>query len=106
MPAARLDLWGLVVMAYSNGAWGEIISAIDGGFRATLYAKNFILDINQENINASTIGHLEPREHPADDREPLGTDETRYLLDHGQSFSIKDATIGWPLNGDPASRPP
>jgi hypothetical protein len=106
MPAARLDLWGLVVMAYSNGAWAQIITADDGGFRVTLHAKNFVLDINQENINAPTIAHLEPREHPAEECEPLCVDETRYLLEHGHSFSSTDVSIGWPLNGCPESQPP
>jgi hypothetical protein len=106
MPAARLDLWGLVVMAYSNGAMAQVITAGDGGFRVTLHAKNFVLDINQEHINAPTIAHLEPREHPAEECEPLSVDETRYLLDHGHSFSTNDVSIGWPLNGCPESQPP
>ncbi|KAJ6113879.1 hypothetical protein N7523_007196 [Penicillium sp. IBT 18751x] len=106
MPAARLDLWGLVVMAYSNGAWAQVIRASDGGFRVTLHAKNFVLDINQEHINAPTIAHLEPREHPAEECEPLRVDETRYLLDHGHSFSTNDVSIGWPLNGCPETQPP
>lgn len=104
LPAARLDLWGLVVMGYSNGAWSRILLSRDGGFNATLLCKHFILSVSQSNVNAPIIGHLEPREHPAEDHEPLGMDETRYLLDHGHSFSTDNVSIGWPLNGD--SDPP
>ncbi|KAL5356410.1 hypothetical protein BJX96DRAFT_186723 [Aspergillus floccosus] len=100
LPAARLDLWGLVVMAYSNGARSRVALSKDGGFNATLLCKNFILNVSQTNVNAPTIGHLEPREHPAEDHEPLGVDESRSLLAHGHSFSTNDASIGWPLNGD------
>ncbi|EAU32781.1 predicted protein [Aspergillus terreus NIH2624] len=99
LPAARLDLWGLVVMAYSNGAWSRVALSKDGGFNATLLCKNFILNVSQTNVNAPTIGHLEPREHPAEDHEPLGVDESRSLLVHGHSFSTNDVSIGWPLNG-------
>lgn len=93
-------------MAYSNGAYGKCIPASDGGFRATLFAKNFVLDINQTNVNAPTLGHLEPREHPDEGRKPLGIDESRYLLDYGHSFSTRDVLIGWPITGDPESQPP
>ncbi|GIJ87011.1 hypothetical protein Asppvi_005910 [Aspergillus pseudoviridinutans] len=93
-------------MAYSNGACSQLTTSVDGGYRATLLAKNFILTVSQASVDAAVIGHLEPREHPAEDREPLGVDETRYLLDHGHSFSTKDATIGWALYGAYDSEPP
>lgn len=100
LPAARLDLWGLVVMAYSNGGWSRVALSGDGGFNATLLCRNFILNISQSNVNAPTIGHLEPREHPAEDHEPLGIDDSRALLEHGHSFSTNNVSIGWPLNGE------
>lgn len=93
-------------MAYDNGAYGRYIPASDGGFRSTLFAQNLVLDISQINVNAPTQGHLEPREHPDEGHEPLGTNETRYLSDHGHSFSAKEFLIGWLVTGDPKSQPP
>lgn len=105
-PTAQLDLWGLVVMAYSNGAWCQMMSSTDGGFRAILHAKNFVLTISQSDVNSPTTGNLEPREHPAEDREPLGVDETCHLFIHGHSMSSQDVLLGWPLNGDLHTEPP
>jgi hypothetical protein len=106
LPAARLDCWGLVVMAYSNGAWSQTTKASDGGFKTSLFAKNFVLELSQANINAPVQGHLEPREHPAEDCEPLEMDESRHLLDYGFSFSPQNVTVGWPVNGDTKEEPP
>lgn len=105
-PAARLDLWGLVVMAYANGAWSEVELASDGGFMVNLQAKNFVLNINQTNINAPVAAQLEPRQHPAEGRESLGVDDTKYLFLYGQSVSQQDVSLGWPLNADPSTQPP
>lgn len=104
-PAAQLDLWGLVVMAYSNGSWCQLILSTGGGFRAVLHAKNFALTISQGDVNSFTTGSLEPREHPAEDREPLGVDETSHLFAHGNYMSSKDVLLGWPLNGDLHTEP-
>ena len=57
--AARLDLWWLMVMAYSNGSCSQFPASNDGGYRATLTAKNFILTISQSSVNVPVIGKLE-----------------------------------------------
>lgn len=105
LPAARLDLWGLVVMAYANGATAEVRHVPNGGFIAKLLAKNFVLSISQASVSAHLIGKLEPKEHP-EDKEPLGVDDAKALLDHGHSFSIRDVFLGWPINGDLSDEPP
>lgn len=71
-PAARLDLSGLVVMGYANAAWSQVELASDGGFMVNLQAKNFVLNINQTNINAPVAAQLEPGQHPLKDANLLG----------------------------------
>ncbi|KAL2859320.1 hypothetical protein BJX68DRAFT_261759 [Aspergillus pseudodeflectus] len=106
LPAARLDLWGLIVMAYSNGARARVMTVEGRGFNATLLCKNFILTISQSNVNAPTIGHLEPREHPAVSHESMTVDESRYLLEYGHTFSPQGVTTAWVLNGQNSDPPP
>lgn len=93
-------------MAYSNGSWCQIISSTDGGFRAILHAKNLVLAISQSDVNAPTTGSLEPREHPVEDRESLGVDETSHLFAQGHSMSSQSVLLGWNLNGDLHTEPP
>jgi hypothetical protein len=93
-------------MAYSNGARARVATAEGGGFNATLLCRHFILTISQSNVNAPTIGHLEPREHPAESHESLTVDESRYLLEYGHTFSPKGVTTAWVLNGQNSDPPP
>ncbi|KAL3444314.1 hypothetical protein BJX65DRAFT_297775 [Aspergillus insuetus] len=106
LPAARLDLWGLIVLAYSNGARARVATAEGGGFNATLLCKHFILSIRQWSVNAPTIGSLEPREHPAETHEALTKDESFYLLEYGHSLSPRGVATAWGLDGANSEPPP
>lgn len=52
LPAARLDSWGLIVLALANGARPEVIHSSNGGFFAELSGKSFVLTLWQRDVSA------------------------------------------------------
>ncbi|GKZ27994.1 hypothetical protein AbraCBS73388_008224, partial [Aspergillus brasiliensis] len=61
LPAAVLESWGLIVMAYANGASGQYIE-YNGGYQAIFDANNFILSIKQPSLNSLAVAHITTRE--------------------------------------------
>ncbi|KAH2976040.1 hypothetical protein KXW58_007570 [Aspergillus fumigatus] len=107
LPAARLDSWGLVVLAYSNGAKLDMMydnGAV--GFSATLDARNFVLSVSGKDLSAPLLAHLEPKEHPDTCKDILSEEEIKNLLLYGHSFRPYDIGLGWPLFGGVDSEPP
>jgi hypothetical protein len=96
LPAARMDMWALVVMAYANGANQSVISADKGAYVAVLRAKYFVLTIRRQGLTDQAIAHLEPREQPYNVAEPMLEQGWRNLLENGHSFGKSDFS-GWPL---------
>ncbi|PKK41182.1 hypothetical protein CI102_15072 [Trichoderma harzianum] len=47
LPAARLDSWGLIVLAFANGARPEVIHSLNGGYFAELSGKTFVVTLWQ-----------------------------------------------------------
>ncbi|OAF98534.1 uncharacterized protein CC84DRAFT_1106147 [Paraphaeosphaeria sporulosa] len=106
LPAARMDAWGLTVLAIANGARPEVTYAENGGYFASFNAKDFVLTMWQDNIAAPVIGHIEPKQIPSLDRDLLTSPEWNMLLWQGHSFSQHNHISGWPLNGVGQKEPP
>lgn len=105
LPAARMDAWGLTVLALANGAKPEVSSA-NGGYFVLLDGNHFVLTMWQENIAAPVIGHIEPKQSSSLDYNQLTSPEWNMLLWHGHSFNQHNHIFGWPLNGIPPQEPP
>ncbi|RDH13956.1 hypothetical protein M747DRAFT_270953, partial [Aspergillus niger ATCC 13496] len=104
LPAARVELWGLVVLAIANGAKVCSKVASTGGFYARLDAQNFVLTIWETNTGSATA-HIEPREHPIES-QPLTSPEWNNLLWYGYSFGGHHHIFGWPFISQETSEPP
>lgn len=102
LPAARLSLWGLIVMAYADGATRSLTGVLqyeNGGFKAVLHARHFVLTIKRSTLTDHIIGHLEPRKCPLMAARPLDDQLWRDLLDVGHTFG-GDSTFKWLLEGN------
>jgi hypothetical protein len=100
LPAARIDLWGLVVFAFANGAEQSVRQGSTGSFCAKLSAINFVLTIWQYDMAGPICAHLEPREQGSRDRTMLTSPEWNNLLWSGHTFKESDHILGWPLTGE------
>ncbi|KAJ5771169.1 uncharacterized protein N7511_003220 [Penicillium nucicola] len=106
MPAARIDLWGLVVFAFANGADQRVRSSSTGSFCANLYAIDFTLTIWQYDMAGPICAHIEPREQGQEDRTMLSSSEWNNLLWSGHTFKECDHILGWPPSADPSADAP
>lgn len=106
LPAARVDSWGLVVMALANGAKIEATNPPDGACNfSRLDAQYFVLTIWQNNVAGPITAHIEPKEHPSECRS-LTSPEWNNLLWYGHSFGEHDHIFGWPLLSKKPPEPP
>lgn len=95
VPAARIDLWGLIVMAYANGA-KQSVSTESGAYIAVLRAKYFVLTIRRQALTDQAVAHIEPREKEHHTAHYMAEQAWRNLLEDGHSFGKADYS-GWPL---------
>jgi hypothetical protein len=95
LPAARMDLWGLIVMAYANGAHASI-TLDSGSYVAVLRARHFVLTVRRQSLTDQAVAHIEPRERAFYSAQPMNDQAWKNLLEHGHSFSKTDYS-GWPL---------
>ncbi|UDD63992.1 hypothetical protein AFCA_011246 [Aspergillus flavus] len=100
LPAARVDLWGLVVMGYANGALLEMSrNSTDGGYRARLDARNLTLTVRQEGLNSSTVAHITVKATPSHERTCMSVLCWESLLGTGSSISLnQDDLLAWLQN--------
>jgi hypothetical protein len=94
LPAARINLWGLVVMAYANGA-KQSIPADNGSYFAVLRARYFVLTIRRQSLADQAVAHIEPREQPYYTAQFLDEQAWRNLLEDGHTFG-RTKYSGWP----------
>lgn len=106
LPAARIDLWGLVVLAYANGAKVSVKKCSTGSFCAKLAAISFTLTISQADMVGPIVAHLEPKERCLGDRPMLTSSEWHHLLLSGHTFKAQDHVFGWPISGKPPANAP
>ncbi|KAG9249449.1 uncharacterized protein F5Z01DRAFT_697879 [Emericellopsis atlantica] len=105
-PAARFDVWGLVVLAFANGAGLDITHGSNGGFFAEMSARDFVVTVWQHDLSGSMIGHIEPRNQASEQHMIMTDSEWQNLLYHGHSFKEDHHVFGWPSNGDTQHQPP
>lgn len=97
VPAARLDFWGLVVLGYANGGVPRVIrEKATGSYRAIFDARNFTLVIWQNNLNATAVGHIAPKQYSSFDRNNLTQTEWLALLNTGSTVKAReDQLTSW-----------
>lgn len=94
-PAARLDSWGLIVMAFADGAKLQHLESPDYSFESRLDARDFILTVYQEGLGKPVTAHIEPRRVPIQSIPSLSDSEWVRLLWSGHTFEPKEAMIRW-----------
>ncbi|KAL2846159.1 hypothetical protein BJY01DRAFT_247336 [Aspergillus pseudoustus] len=94
LPAAHLDTWGLVVLAYASGARLRF-HEFNGGYYAAFDTKNFVLVIKRENMVSPTMAHLTPTEPKSNMSDQLSEHEWKKLLDTGCSVDQGDELFRW-----------
>lgn len=78
---------------------------MDGGFGAICPREKFCPHYQLKRCQRTNNRSLKPREHPAEDRDPFGVDETSHLFAHELPMNSQDVPVGWILNGDLDSEP-
>lgn len=96
--AAELSMWGLVVMAYADGATATVPSVAEG-FKADFNAKHFVLELRQKKNSDQFDATLKPREAPLSTARPLAKSVWMSLLEKGNSFGDNEA-LKWLLEDD------
>ncbi|OJJ74187.1 hypothetical protein ASPBRDRAFT_192922 [Aspergillus brasiliensis CBS 101740] len=93
LPAAVLESWGLIVMAYANGASGQYIE-YNGGYQAIFDANNFILSIKQPSLHSLAVAHITAREHEKKVMN-LPSEQWLNLLSQGYSLDAESPLLRW-----------
>ncbi|GKZ34031.1 hypothetical protein AbraIFM66950_004166 [Aspergillus brasiliensis] len=93
LPAAVLESWGLIVMAYANGASGQYIE-YNGGYQAIFDANNFILSIKQPSLNSLAVAHITAREHEKKVMN-MPAEQWLNLLSQGYSLDADSPLLRW-----------
>lgn len=99
-PLCLQPIWtpgGLIVLAPANGAKVNYTSTERGGFAASLEARKFIITIQRHNIVTQMTGHLEPRDHPEQERRVLSDTKWTNLLWYGHTYDTDDPIMSWVL---------
>lgn len=106
LPAARLESWGLVTLAFADNGSLRVVQDPSGtSYRATFYARHFTLVIRQESLNAPAVAHITPHPHPLPTTEVPGLD-WKVLLETGSSIKTDDDLLAWPDNSNAKLKPP
>lgn len=91
IPAARVESWGLFVLAYANGArLTQRQRTSDGSLRITLPCRDFIITILRQGATGPISTHLEPRTRSIDTYKPFRPDQWTNLLEQGYSYNEFD----------------
>jgi hypothetical protein len=102
IPAARVDAWGLVVMAYANGAQARVNH--DGGaYLAVLRAKYFVLTIRRKSLTDEPSAHLEPRSTAFHSAQTMDPGRWRSLFDEGHTLH---GEVQWVLDSHSTNSEP
>jgi hypothetical protein len=94
LPAAHLEAWGLVVMAYATGGTLRFLEA-NGGFHATFDTHYFVLVIKRENMASQTVAHLTATAGKAAEFRSYSEHEWRMLFETGCSREESDDLFRW-----------
>ena len=94
IPAARVESWGLFVLAYANGArLTQRQRTSDGSLRITLRCRDFIITILRQGATGPISTHLEPRTRSIDTYKPFRPDQWTHLLEQGYSYNEFDPSF-------------
>lgn len=101
-PAARVESWGLFVLAYANGAEIESSETPEGSLRIVLACRDFVITLTRNGAIGQISAHLEPRYLSIDAYRGLRPDQRYNLLENGYSYDQYDTRFEW----DPAKYSP